>query len=95
MMKMADAYVEQAEKHSYNLDAPYILNGPIDLVYYISPSSRSDMTLYNNKTSKIEIEGTKENVLNLVESIFKMRDDITEALEMQIYLRSLCKNINF
>jgi len=50
MMKMADAYIQQAEKHKYDLDNPSILNGPIDLVYYISPSSKSDMTLLNNKT---------------------------------------------
>ena len=81
-MKMADAYIQQAEKHKYDLDNPSILNGPIDLVYYISPSSKSDMTLLNNKTQKIEIEGTKENVLQLVEQIFQMRDDVTEVIEM-------------
>ena len=40
------------------------------------------MTLLNNKTQKIEIEGTKENVLQLVEQIFQMRDDVTEVIEM-------------
>ena len=40
------------------------------------------MTLLKNKTKKIEIEGTKENLLNLVEIIFKMRDDITAVIEM-------------
>ena len=82
MMKMSDAYINQAEKTKYDLDNPQILNGPIDLVYYISPSSKSDMTLLKNKTKKIEIEGTKENLLNLVEIIFKMRDDITAVIEM-------------
>ena len=28
------------------------------------------------------IEGTKENVLLLVDQIFKMRDDITQVIEM-------------
>ena len=28
------------------------------------------------------IEGTKENVLQLVDQIFKMRDDITQVIEM-------------
>ena len=40
------------------------------------------MTIQKNKTKKIEIEGTKENLLNLVDIIFKMGDDIIAVIEM-------------
>ena len=76
-MRIVEAYIEQAQKHKYDLDKPYLLNGPIDLVFYVSPSERSDETLKKeNGTEKIFIEGTKDNVLSLVDKIFKMRDDI-------------------
>ena len=47
MMRICEAYVEQAEKHTYNLEEPFLLNGPIDLVFYVSPSVRSDETFRN------------------------------------------------
>lgn len=44
----------------------------------------SDQTLkqQNKKGNKILIEGTKENILNMCDTIFKMRDDIYAALDM-------------
>ena len=76
-MRITDAYIEQAQKHKYDLDKPYLLNGPVDLVFYVSPSARSDQTIIKDGgAEKIFIEGTKDNILSLVERIFKMRDDI-------------------
>ena len=49
----------------------------IDLVFYVSPSARSNQTIIKDGgAEKIFIEGTKDNILSLVERIFKMRDDI-------------------
>ena len=61
MNKICDAYVKQAQKTKYDIDKPYILNGPIDLIYFISPSIISDATLkkQNESNNKILIEGTK------------------------------------
>ena len=48
-------------------------------MFYVSPSARSDQTILKDGekgTEKIFIEGTKENILDLIDNIFKMRDDI-------------------
>ena len=57
-----------------DLNAPYLLNNPVDLVFYVSPSARSDKTIIKDVgAEKIFIEGTKDNILSLVERIFKHR----------------------
>ena len=61
------------------------MNGAVDLVFYVSPSARSDQTILKDGekgTEKIFIEGTKENILDLIDNIFKMRDDIYQVIEL-------------
>ena len=67
------------------------MNGPIDYVYYISPSIASDLTLKRDG-KKILIEGSKQVILELVDQIFRMRDDLYSVLQIQLDLRHILKN---
>ncbi len=77
MNKLLDEYIKACNKSTYDLNDPFINNGPITQIYYVSPSVKSDMTLLNkNNENKILIEATRENIVDLCDSIDIMRKDI-------------------
>ena len=57
--------MEQANKSTYDILQPHLLNGPITHDFYISPSIKCDMTMKNNfgNTVFIEIDDKKMNTI--------------------------------
>jgi GTPase SAR1 family protein len=46
--KITDEFIRHAATTAYDLENPFINNGPISHYYYVSPSIISDNTLKNN-----------------------------------------------
>ena len=96
MNELYDQYVIACKKSSYNLDEPFVNNGPITHTFDVSPSIKSDMTLLNGNTGdKILIEANRVNIQNLCEFLDQMRTEVYQALVIQKNLRELIKNESF
>ncbi|CAL6097191.1 Conserved_hypothetical protein [Hexamita inflata] len=95
MQKMEEAVIDHSNKSTYDLDNPFLCNGPITHHIYISPSINSDRTLKKQK-DKILIDGDEnQNIIDLCDSIKEMVNIINIVLELQIHLRNFCKESKF
>ncbi|CAL6016517.1 Conserved_hypothetical protein [Hexamita inflata] len=92
MFKLKDEYIKNSKKQAYDLDKPFVLGGDFTHIYFISPSISSDKTAEKNKDlNMISIEGDKEQVLELIQSIRQMKDDVQELLQLQTQIRDFFK----
>ncbi|CAL6075168.1 Conserved_hypothetical protein [Hexamita inflata] len=92
MFKLKDEYIKNSKKQAYDLDKPFVLGGDFTHIYFISPSISSDKTAEKNKDlNMISIEGDKEQVLGLIQSIRQMKDDVQELLQLQTQIRDFFK----
>ncbi|CAL6109349.1 Conserved_hypothetical protein [Hexamita inflata] len=95
MQKMEEAVIEQSKKTTYDLDNPFLCNGPITHRIYISPSINSDRTL-KKEHDKILIDGDEnKNIINLCDTIKEMVNFVNIVLELQVHLRNFCKENKF
>ncbi|CAL6094469.1 Conserved_hypothetical protein [Hexamita inflata] len=92
LQNIADTIVQWSKSTTYDLDKPTICNGLVSHYIYISPSTQTDHTL-NNKDSKILIQGTDDNILDLTESIKIMNDRFEQTIRVQNFLRQIAKDI--
>ncbi|CAL5983330.1 Conserved_hypothetical protein [Hexamita inflata] len=92
LQNVADTIVQWSKLTTYDLDNPTICNGEISHYIFMSPSTQTDNTL-NHKDNKILLEATDENVLKLVDSIYKMNERFYSTLAIQNFLRQVAKDI--
>ncbi|CAL6113155.1 Conserved_hypothetical protein [Hexamita inflata] len=92
MFKLKDEYIKNSKKQAYDLDQPTVLGGDYTHIYFISPSIKSDKTAEKNKDQNmISIEGDKQQVLDLIQSIRQMNEDVQELLQLQTQIRDFFK----
>ncbi|CAL6052147.1 Conserved_hypothetical protein [Hexamita inflata] len=92
MQKLAEAVIKYSNQTTYDLDKPEINNGKITHHILISPSINTDNSLAN-KDKKILIQGTDQNILNLVDSIKEMNEAFYQTLHIQKFLRTIAIDI--
>lgn len=65
MNKLLDQYVLACNKSTVDLNNPFLPNGPVTHVFYVSPSVKTDMTLRRASQDKILVEATNDNIEKL------------------------------
>ena len=77
---IAQDFIEQASHSTYDIENPFINNGPITHFFYLSPSIISDNTLHKQKINKNldrqDIELNDKNIDLICAAIYEMRNDI-------------------
>ncbi|CAL6031200.1 Conserved_hypothetical protein [Hexamita inflata] len=92
MFRMRDEYVKQSKQFKYDLNNPFILNGPITHTYFVSPTLQFDKTFKkNDNNDTIQVEGTKDNILELVQKIRDMKKELQPVMELQLQVREFFK----
>ncbi|CAL6043923.1 Conserved_hypothetical protein [Hexamita inflata] len=94
MFRMRDEYVKQSKQFKYDLNNPFILNGSITHTYFVSPTLQFDKTFKKNDNNDIiQVEGTKDNILELVQKIRDMKKNFNQLWSYSYKQESSLKRV--